>query len=186
MRVSTNSADHPQFRSRIEKATNLAIVVAAVACAAAWTRYGVMTPSVSPQRTVAPQYSVGDTLASVPEIAALESKPMLLLFLSSGCNVCTESLGFYREVIEHTRRTGARVRIVAASRESHDAFANYLAINRVHPDETISIKDDSPFNLTRVPTLLLIDETRRVTATWLGRLSGTPASEVLAAVKGGG
>lgn len=184
MSVSPDSDKRARLSSRVEKATNLAIVIAAVVCVAAWTRYGLMTPTPPAQAAASPQYSIGDSLASVPEIAPLQSEPTLLLFLSSGCNVCTESLGFYRNVIEHTRQTGARVRIVAASRDAPETFTKYLANNRVKPDETIAINDDSPFTLTRVPTLLLLDENRRVTATWLGRLSAAPAAEVLSAVEG--
>ncbi len=184
-RVSLKADRYPRFRSTVERATNGAILVAALVCAAAWIRYGFMASAGSMPGSGVPQYSRGDSLATVPEITALESRPTLLLFLYSGCNVCTESLGFYRQAIDRARSRGARVKVVAASRESYEAFTNYLATNRVRPDRAIYIDDDSPFKLTRTPTILLLDENRRVKEVWLGRLVPASQAEVMRAIDAG-
>jgi hypothetical protein len=155
---------------RLEVAANLAIVVMAGVAVATWAWY-LRRPEPPPGGGPAPQYAVGEVVAPVPELSGAAARPILLVVMASTCHFCTDSMGFYRELVELKQNRWPALDVVAASRENMLVLTRYLQQHELKVDRAVHIPHDSGFKVTLTPTLMLLDAAGRVLQIWVGRLS---------------
>ena len=100
----------------------------------------------------------------------------LVMALDSKCVYCSESMAFYRRLLEDRPLD---VQVVAAATTDDDDIYAYLASERVEPDAVV-LTDDLPVKGT--PTLMLADHSGLVTHTWIGLLDSRCETDVLTAL----
>ncbi len=94
------------------------------------------------------------------------------------CVYCTESLPFYRRLIDTRNRRGAKVQIAVAAPERDAAIATYLAEQGVAADLVTHFNPGTlPVSVT--PALLVAGSTGQLMTMWPGALSLNAEEQVL-------
>ena len=107
----------------------------------------------------------------------------ILIFVSSTCRYCNDSMPFYQRLETKVSAHMGRVRLVFASREPVEITQRYLRLHGVE-SEAISILGNT-VPLSGTPTLLLADDQGVVKHGWLGRLTSDQEEMVLKIVARG-
>jgi hypothetical protein len=103
----------------------------------------------------------------------------LVLALSTTCHFCTESAGFYQELLKHCQ--AGRVHTIALLPQPSAEADAYLSRLGIKVDEVrqVALPDIS---VTGTPTLVLIDQQGAVKAVWYGKLTPSKEQEVLSSL----
>jgi peroxiredoxin len=128
----------------------------------------------------APPYKVGDTVSASDGIGFKTAPKTLLVWLSSQCKYCQESVPFYQRLTKTQRGT----RMVAVSYERRAAVQEFLDRHELKFDGVFS-EPALAKRLRGTPEILLVGQDSTVLRLWMGKLSPTAESEVEAVVAGG-
>lgn len=101
----------------------------------------------------------------------------LILYLSTTCRYCNESISFYQRLKKERPEDAPKV--VAVFSQAEDEAMKYLDSNKLIVDGLVNGSLRS-IGVTGTPTLLLVDENGVVTDSWRGKLSPEKEKEVLA------
>jgi hypothetical protein len=121
-----------------------------------------------------PAFPIGSILKASPDLTYNSSDLTVLVGLSSTCRFCADSLPAFRQLNDAVRSRGAdHVRVFAVSLDSPDVLARYLQENGLTVFRPISVSRDSPAApvASRTPTLVLVDRSGTVLASWAGRMT---------------
>ncbi len=100
----------------------------------------------------------------------------LIMFTSSECHFCVNSLPFYRRLAPALKARG--VRLVAVSRDEPERNRAFLGSGGVAVDSAVSLAE-AGMELAGTPTLVLVRRDGSAIKTWEGRLDSKGESEVL-------
>jgi hypothetical protein len=128
-------------------------------------------------RPAAPLIQVGDTV-EVLRGPGLPTGPALVIHLRSDCKYCTESMPFYRRLVQAT----SRLPVIAVGYEQRDVLVAYLQQHGLLADHVITLRAGS-LRTGGTPTLILIDSTRTASAIWRGYLTDSEEMAVAAAIQ---
>lgn len=161
----------------LERGANAAIILAAAVCIASW-----LWVSRAPASS---RYSVGDSLAEISELATLPESRVLVVFVNSLCQYCTQSMAFYsRLTVELEKlRSSTAPGLVFVSLEPAETLAAYLASHGLLDRRNIALPSGTRFRMTSTPAILLLDRDRTVEKVWIGRLTAVQEAEVQAALQ---
>jgi hypothetical protein len=165
--------------TKLEKATNVAIILACVALVGnlAWNYYR----SSRPVPGLAPEIAKG-ALVKLPGAAPATSQPTLVLALSKNCHFCQESVGFYQKLTAFKRSSPRGLRLVAVLPEKQEEAASYLKEHGIGADEVISM-EVTKLGVRGTPTLLLLDGQNKLEELWVGKLNESQESQVMERLK---
>jgi len=155
---------------KIEVGANIAIIIVALAIVVAFARNYKSNQSKPHQIKTGVQFGLKD-------INWQGNGKSMVLVLSTTCHFCTESAGFYRELVGHCQRQ--HVRTVAVFPQPANAAQSYLADKGLAVDE-IRESSLSDIEVSGTPTLLLIDKKGIVQSVWVGKLSEDRERDILA------
>ena len=130
----------------------------------------------NPQPDQPPTEIAKGTKISLPEMVWDENQKTMLLVLQKGCKFCTESMPFYKSLVEKTNEKG--IKLIAVLPNSREESQQYLKENGVEIREIRQAKLDS-VNVRGTPTLLLINGKGEVENSWIGKLPSQKESEVI-------
>jgi len=164
---------------KLETLTNVAILFTAVFCIVTWTRAFLATPAAPSDGSA--YYSPGEGIPPIDGVNFSNGATNLVLIVSSTCRFCTESMPFYRRVVESRNSSGARVQLVVLGQESRASLLEYLASHAFVADVVISVGGNSGLKVNRTPAILQTDGSGRILRTWNGRLSTSAEEAVLRA-----
>lgn len=153
---------------RLEQFANLAVIVAAVVfCIVAYNYLAPASPSGPRQ---APIYSPGDDLGRIPGVET-RGRRSVVFFLSSTCGYCTDSMPFYRDVVEWVssdRSLRETTQLIVIGREDESSLWQYVRANAFEPDYVARVTEQDTPRLALTPTVVLADEDGVVEAAWIG------------------
>lgn len=112
-------------------------------------------------------YSAGESLPALTEFSYADHKSTLVLVVRSTCKFCTQSMPFYRSLVDKAKASGGKVGIVSVSTEPEPSLKAYLAAHDVTMGAVRSIPADY-FKVRGTPTLILVDSEGRVQGSWVG------------------
>jgi hypothetical protein len=174
-----NPAYPHENMNRLEKASNIAVIIAATVVAVT-TIYGRLRPPAAGVATeqFAKQYT-GKPLP-LPGIQGA-AVTTLVLFASVNCHYCAESVPFYRRLAELRSGSSGQLRLVTAfpqARQTADETARYFSEKGITLDAVEPIAFPA-IGVNGTPTLALVDRSGTVKAVWVGKLSAEKEAEVL-------
>jgi thioredoxin-related protein len=155
---------------KIEVGANVAIIIVALAIVVVFARSYKSNQSRPHQIGTGTQFGLKD-------MSGQGNGKSMVLVSSTTCHFCSESAGFYRELVGHCQRQ--HVHTVAVFPQPTNAAQSYLADKRVAVDE-VRQSSLSNIEVTGTPTLLLIDKKGIVQSVWVGKLSEDREREILA------
>ena len=164
-------------RPKLETFVNLALIIVAIAFVASLiANYVKKQATVGPRR---PPIEIG-TKIDIPGIDWSKSDATLLLVLSTKCIFCTESMPFYKKLVQET---GARTRFIAVFPQNENEARQYLRENGVAIED---VRQVSPalLGVSGTPTLILTDSQGTVQDLWFGRVGSNVETLLLKRVSG--
>ncbi|MGH9947306.1 MAG: TlpA family protein disulfide reductase [Pyrinomonadaceae bacterium] len=176
----------------VQFASNIGILVLTVLAVFAAIRLYVTTEPKSPQAGInsrrennsekqtltktAPENILGKTVP-LDAINWKNNGTTLILYLSTTCRYCNESIPFYQRLKKEWPKSVPKV--VALFLQDDDEATKYLDSKSLIVDGVVSGSLRS-IGITGTPTLLLVDENGVVTDIWRGKLSSEKENEVIA------
>src|ERR1041385_230039 len=152
-------------------AANLGIILVAAACV-----FFLAKKHMHDGSSTRHAISIG-TRFSLTNVNWQSSEKNLVLALSTGCQFCTESSGFYRALLDECRRWHVRTIAVLPqpNREAKFSLQNQGVI--VDEIQQAALPD---LDISATPTLLLIDTRGIIKNIWIGKLPSEKEREVIA------
>lgn len=157
---------------RLETAVNLAILTT---CVASLSLLGVRAfgPSPSSGRVSVEGLHAGEEFPTIKGIDVATSEFTLALVLSAECRYCEESLPFYKRLSRELReRRVSAVKTVLLTRDPASMSSDYVQRNSLSLDAIVNVSDSDlrRLRIAGTPTLVLVNQSGRITRTWFGRL----------------
>jgi hypothetical protein len=169
--------------NRLNRVANLAVVLSAVLTAGVYARAWL---GASPVPAAAPAvgvgYVAGDVLPPLEGVSYAAADRSLILFVSSSCHFCTESMPFYDTLVRTRNARKANVALIALSREAPADLQAYLGAHGVALDRALSTAGRTDLKFFGTPTLVLLNRAGAVQQVWVGALRPDAERQVLRVV----
>lgn len=165
--------------NRFESIANLALTIMCLV-----VTYAVVDRLIVPRffsTAVATGYRTGDQLTgSVRELDLERVDVSAVVVVSSSCAYCTESVAFYRQLVELAREKspGAFQLVFLGLRDAQDAAA-FVTTNDLRPASVKPTPADVRARIPGTPTVLIVDKAGRVRGSWSGKLTAADEAGVL-------
>lgn len=159
--------------SRLEAISNLCLIATCVVLSAGVVKrfWGAdARPTISQDAG----YAKGEKLPPIEGLRLGEKPKTLLLFLSSGCRFCTESMPFYAKLSGARHLVGYQ--LVVLGKEPQNALVDYVSKHGVEADRVLTVRPGT-LKVGATPTIIVADNAGRVQGHWRGVL-GARESEV--------
>jgi hypothetical protein len=101
---------------------------------------------------------------------------MACIFISSNCPVCSDSLPFYKRLVERAAASPGTADLIFVSMERTDDLNGYLRGGGIVNAGVASVL--RPSGIPGTPAVVLLDKDRRVARSWAGRLSPHQEQEI--------
>ncbi len=160
------------FSTKIETIANAAIIVVAVLLSGFLIQKYFFSENSQPK----PAEIVKGTKISLPDVNWRQNRKTLLVVLQKDCRFCSESMSFYKTLVEKSKEKG--IQLVAVLPDSREEGFQYLKENGVEIRE-IRQSRLGEINVRGTPTLILTDEKGEVLNSWIGKLSFEKENEVI-------
>jgi peroxiredoxin len=159
---------------KTEALANIAIIVVAVLVGVVLVKNYLLSNGAESNPPA--RIKAGDKI-SLQDVDWAKAEQTVLLALSKDCHFCTESAGFYRQLIQESNQNTA-FRIIAISAQEPDEVKGYLnqlglSINEVRQASLPTL------NIMATPTIVLMDNKGAVKRAWFGKLPADKETEVL-------
>jgi thioredoxin-related protein len=170
-------------RPALDTAANVAIIVA---CAAAVLWIGVQVkdrfspPKAPPQPG---QVARGEVFPELKGVVPAGAPKALVMALSPTCRFCTESMPFYKRLVDERNAKGSAVKVIAAvpAESARAEESAKLSEAGVSTDGVVAL-DFAKVKVAGTPTILLVDKQGKVLGVWVGKLDGRGEKDVLKAL----
>lgn len=160
------------MKSRLETLVNVCLVVTCVLTSSLAVKQ-ILRPSQESGRNSKgpppPEYRVGDKLPPIDGLQYAEGNKTVVLFISTHCRFCADSLPFYKRLAELSEQSGFRV-VIAAS-EPEALMSDYLRKNAVKVTAVRTVPPEL-FKVAATPTIIVADRDGKVAGYWRGLLNG--------------
>ena len=163
-------AGHGTVAKKIEGAANIGIVIIALLALGMFVKNYLRKPSEPKHIAVGEQLGLKN--------ANWQASGNTIVFgISTTCHFCTESAGFYRELVQEC--AAHHVQTIATLPQPVDEAKRYLASEGVTVNEVRQVPL-SELKITGTPTLLLVDKKGTVQGVWVGKLPPDKEKEIMA------
>lgn len=147
----------------------------ALAVVAVWHAVGTRAERPRSPRQFPPAIRVGTQL-NFPGVDWSPASRHVVMRLSTSCQACNNSVGFYAAISEQiARKDTAQLTVVTT--ESEGPVRRWLVRSGIQPTRIVHVADASAYGFLLAPTLLLLDSSGLVTDVVIGE--ATPADETL-------
>lgn len=157
---------------RIELAANVAIIIVAVLLG-----YFLIQKFFFPVKPVAPPIVKIENgiKVDIPNVDWQKNQKTLVLYVRKGCHFCTESMPFYKILVENQPKTNTK--LVVVSPDETDVSKKYLSENGIEVNY-VEQANLSSIGVHGTPTLLLVNDKGEVSNSWVGKLPSDEEKEV--------
>lgn len=164
-------------RSKLDTFANIAIIIVCVIASVVLIRNFFLRQQGPPRPDEVKKGEQYEALASVVPAGADRA---LVLALSPGCGFCTQSMPFYKKLIDERNQKGSQVKVVAAvpAADAKEAEQKVLTDSGVQPDALVDLSFPD-VKLAGTPTILLVDNQGKVLDVWVGKLQESGEKQVL-------
>lgn len=162
-----------RLREVLDSFASVAMITASIGIVLALL--GVIGPSRGTTKSETRQtYIKGELFPHAVDVP--KGRPVAILWLSSRCPYCEESMPFYRRTIE---AQGAES-IVVMGTEPETQLRDYLSKHGLGTVQVRSVPHGS-LKFSGTPALALLDSNRQVARVWVGKVPSSVEEEILTA-----
>lgn len=153
--------------------SNIAIIIVAFLLSSIFV--GRYLSSDTTKSSISESIKVGTKLP-LPNVDWNKTDKTLLLAISTSCRYCTDSLPFYKKLVQQKNERNNFKLIVITPQNINEA-QHYLSENGIEVDE-VRQAVLSEINVRATPTLIVLDNVGAVVNSWVGKLPPTKENEV--------
>lgn len=135
------------------------------------------TPEPAAGRRPPPKTTPVGNKMPIESVNWAKKKQTLVLYLSSTCRYCNESIPLYRKLIKE--KSKLEFEMIAVLSQNPEEARDYLKAQNLDIPDVFSTSLSS-LGVTATPTLLLVNHDGLVTDFWRGKLNAEKEAEVLA------
>lgn len=174
-------APTPKSRTTLDMVANIAIIIVCAIAAFILIRNNFFNQPQAGQRP--PAAEVGETLDAVRPAVPAGTESALVVALAPNCHFCTESMPFYKRLLEQRDQKASKTRVIAAvAREEAKAEEQQkLDSAGVKPDDLV-VLDFQGLKVPGTPTILHVDNEGKVLGVWVGKQDSSGEEEILEAL----
>lgn len=167
-------------KSKLDTIANIAIIIVCVIASVVLIRNFFFQPRPA---GAPPQVEKGERFETLQAALPAGSDRTLVLALAPQCGYCTQSMPFYKRLVEERNKKGSKVKVVAAvgSPEARAAEQEALTSAGVQVDNMVEL-DFTSIKVPGTPTVLLVDNQGEVLDVWFGKLDESKEKKVLASL----
>ncbi|HEX7184960.1 MAG TPA: hypothetical protein VF756_24245 [Thermoanaerobaculia bacterium] len=167
-------------KSKLDTIANIAIILVCLIAATILIR-NTFFPPEPPRPPGAPEEAkVGERFEALQKVVPAGSERALVVALSPTCHFCTESMPFYKKLVDQRNQAGSPVKVIAAvpSQAAQAEESKTLSSAGVQPDAVVTV-NFRDIKVPGTPTILLVDNKGEVLNVWVGKLDEGREEEVL-------
>jgi peroxiredoxin len=175
--------------SWVERTIDIALVLASVTIIGLGIQR-VHPPQIAESPRVRPSgglnsatYKPGERLEPLNDVDFSRATRTLVVFVTSYCPYCTNSMEFYRDLSEEESRRANSFQLVIAGPESVESLKTFLTHHQLRADRVVSLVDFAGVRAT--PTLILTNRRGIIERIWVGEQGQAGRAAVFAAIRGG-
>jgi hypothetical protein len=165
------------YRPSLEKLSQVAFLAMCIAVTAVAVQRLAVARSVRPD-SAPPPIAEGTRLALHSNLQPGTAKASLVLALSTNCQFCTQSMGFYRRLAELDVVRDGSLSLGVASIQPPDQMREYLSTHRLAIASMAQLRE-SGVSIQGTPTLVLVGADGLVRKSWGGQLSSDGEQDVI-------
>lgn len=166
--------------SRFQLGVDALLALSAVTVAAVLVMNYVRRPAEHPEPQ-AHAYAIGDSLPTVTGVDYSAARRTAVLVLRSTCQVCTDSMSFYRTLVE--KSTASEAQVVVLGRETTDELSSYLRMHNID-EKIVAIASSQDLQVFATPIVFIVDSRGEIVNIWVGRLRSGEEAEVVKVLLG--
>jgi len=171
-----------RYMTKLEKATNVAIILACAVLVGNLVRNYYLSSRPNPgAKPPTPKGAVVKLPGAAPT-GQQPAAPTLVMALSKNCHFCQESMGFYQKLTALKNSTPQGLRLVAVLPEKQEEAESYLKEHGIGADAVISAPV-SEIGVSGTPTLLLLNQESKLQESWVGKLNESQEAQVIDRLK---
>lgn len=162
---------------KTELTANILIIVVAILIVGVFAQRYFSIKTATSSKADLPK--VGDKV-SLANFDWSKSDKNVLLVLQKACHFCSESAGFYKNLIRQTKDKNVNiVAVLPQDKVEAEQYLNDLGISGIEVRQSLL---DSLL-VAGTPTIIITNDKGEITNVWLGKLSPEKEDEVLATLK---
>ena len=165
----------------LERVSQVVFIVMCVVVTAVAVQRLTMASSGPPVSRV-PPIAEGTRLPLHVDLRPGTARASLVLALSTNCQFCTESMGFYRQLGALDAVRDGRLRLSVVSAQAPDKMREYLASHRLDISRIVLLRE-SGVSVQGTPMLVLVRGDGIVSRSWVGQLLGDEEKDVIDSVR---
>lgn len=167
-----------KFSRILESVTNLAVLLASLLILWIGVRYFLPQTRLIEYQ---PGLQKGQHLQVWPLIARYSGNS-LLIFSSTKCAYCLDSIPFYRKILEKQLSNGT-FQVIGVFQEDRNEVQKYIAANKLSLKEIITEFDYRKVNISSTPTLILVNNKGDIIDFWTGSIPSSYESKVISSIE---
>jgi hypothetical protein len=131
------------MKGRLDLLANTAVILASLSVVAfvamRWNEQAARN------RSARPAYDPGDLMESLSGVDYGTADMTVVLYLSNTCRFCTDSMPFYRDLVQRRNAASLPVKFVITSQESVEVTRAYTRENSLEVDQIVSLAGSCGF-----------------------------------------
>ena len=167
-------------KSTLDTVANIAIIIVCAIAAFVLIRQNFFNPNQQQAGPRPPEVEVGEQLDALRQVVPAGSDRAMIVALSPTCHFCTESMPFYKRLVEERNKKGSNTKVIAAvpREEAKAEEQKTMDSAGVQPDALVAL-DFQNIKVPGTPTILLVDNQGKVLDVWVGKQDSSGEEEIL-------
>jgi len=172
----------PKAKSTLDTVANIAIILVCAIAAFILIRNNFFNKP-QPGGPRPPEAAVGEQYDALRQVVPAGSDSALVVAVAPTCHFCTESMPFYKQLLEQRDQKGSNTKVIAAvpREEAKAEEQQKMASAGVNPDALV-VLDFQNIKVPGTPTILHVDNQGKILGVWVGKQDSSGEKEILKAL----
>jgi thioredoxin-related protein len=178
--MNTTTPPTPKAKSTLDTVANIAIILVCAIAAFILIRNNFFNKNQQAGGPRPPEVEVGEQFDALRQVVPAGADRALVVAVSPTCHFCTESMPFYKRLIDERNQKGSNTKVIAAVpvEEAKAEEQKTMTGSGVSPDALVTL-DFKEIKVPGTPTILLVDNQGKVLDVWVGKQESSGEEEIL-------
>lgn len=172
----------PKAKSTLDTVANVAIILVCAIAAFILIRNNFFNkPQAGGPRP--PEAAVGEQFDALRQVVPAGADRALVVAVAPTCHFCTESMPFYKRLLDERNQKGSKTKVIAAvPREDAKAEEQKTMTGAGVSPDALVVVDFKDIKVPGTPTILHVDSQGKVLDVWVGKQDAAGEDAILAAL----
>jgi len=177
--MNTTTTPTPK-KSTLDTVANIAIIVVCAIAAFVLIRQNFFNPNQQQAGQRPPEVKAGEQFDALRQVVPAGADRAMVVAFSPTCHFCTESMPFYKRLVEQRNQKGSNTKVIAAVPNDAAKAEEQKTMTSagVQPDALVALNFQD-IKVPGTPTILLVDNQGKVLDVWVGKQDSSGEEEIL-------